>query len=125
MDITYITQAFSFGLPGLALAIGPVPFLYMANRQARPRQLLISLSPGLLASCFFILACVTSLWAISGGSRPWTTLYQVLLSLCMASIVPAIVLLPRRWVGILHIATLAGITCLWLVGVMVLNDDWI
>ncbi|HET6783212.1 MAG TPA: hypothetical protein VFH12_05195 [Pseudoxanthomonas sp.] len=125
MDITYITQALYFGIPGLALAIGPAPFLYMANRHAQPRQLLISLSPGLLACGLFVLVCVISKWTVPDGSQPCTAIYQMLLAFCAALIIPAVVLLRRRWVGILHVATLAGIACLWLIGVMTLSHDWV
>jgi len=124
VDTTYVIQAICFGLPGLGLSLGPLPFLYLANRNAAPRHLFISTSPGLIASGLFVLACLISPWTVLAACQPCTAIYQVLLALCSLSIIPAVAVLHRRWVGIVHLATVIGIACLWLVGVMALTDNW-
>ncbi|HEX7803297.1 MAG TPA: hypothetical protein VF471_11145 [Pseudoxanthomonas sp.] len=124
MDTAYVIQAVCFGLPGLGLTLGPLPFLYIANRNAAPRRLFICTSPGLLASGLFVLACLISPWTVLSASQPYTAIYQVLLALCATLIIPAVAVLHRRWVGIVHVATATGIACLWLVGMMALTDKW-
>ena len=125
MEIANIIQALHFGLPGLALTLGPIPFLYMTNRRAPHGELFVFLGPGLLACSLFVLACVGSEWTVSNDSQSFATIYQILLAFCATLMFPAILLLRRRWVGLLHVATLAGIAWLWLVGVMTLSHDWI
>jgi hypothetical protein len=124
VDIPYITAALREGSLGLALVLIPLPFLLVSGSKSHMSRLLAS-APGLIAAVLFVVACLASSWTSRGNFEPHWSIYQAILGLSLALIIPAIFSLNRRAVGFLHLSTLTGLAYLWFVGGMTLSHDWI
>ena len=122
MDWSYAVMAIQQGSPGLIAIIVPLPLLLIASLHGRK---LVSCLPGLVAILGFLVNCVVSGFTSQESSKYLDYLPTLWFLITAALIIPSVVALRRRWVGLLHLMTLAGALFLWFVSSMAIAHDWI
>jgi len=122
MDWSYSLFVLGQGAIAFAALLVPVPFLAMAASKGRvvPAAL-----PGLAGSiCFLVFALLAACTSVDSprflGYLPLVG-FVFTLSLLPASIRS----LRRKWVGLLHLATVAGVLLSCFVAGMAVSHDWL
>jgi hypothetical protein len=122
MDWSYAAMAVQQGASGLVAIVLPIPFLALSSLQGRK---IAACSPGIAAVGLFFITCIVS--GLITLDSPEYLNYFPSVGLLIAAIlfVPSVLALRRRWVGLLHMLTLAGALFVWFVGSMAVAHDWL
>ena len=119
MDWGYATFAVEQALPSLLVLAVPIPLLVYF---AEPRRKLLACSPNLFALIGFVLSCLMAAMPVDD----WHLFEGVPLAVLVVAtvmLVPSILVLRRKWLGIVHLATMAGAVFSLFVASMALARD--
>src|SRR5687768_10539529 len=122
MDWPYTSFTIGQGVLGLLLLLFPVPFLsYSASQQ----RWLTAGSPGLVGTALFI--AFSGMSGTTSHQSPKFIAYLPIAGLLLVvALIPASVrALRNKWIGLLHILTVAGALLTWLVAAMAISHDWL
>ena len=122
MDTSYVFLSAEQAAPGLILVALPIAFLAYG---AKPSRRLLACLPGLASLGVFLVACV--LGGMNSHGVPDALEYAHFAAVVISALLvaPAIAALRNRWLGLLHVSTLAGTAYLFFVGAMAISHDWL
>ena len=119
MNVDFILNSEEL-LISAALLLAPVPFLLLGARQNRKFW---AAAPGLLSFALFLAAFANAHWTTWIPSSAVQSAHTLAALIFLAMLIPAIFCLRNRWLALLHVSTLLGITWSWFIGVMMVARD--
>jgi hypothetical protein len=122
MNWSYVSFSISEGSLGLFALLVPVPFLMLATTRGR---WLVAGAPGLVgAACFVVFAVASGLTThASPGFFGFLPLAGLLL--CLRFVLHSVGALRNKWVGLLHLFTVAGAIFTSFVAAVAITHDWL
>jgi hypothetical protein len=105
---------------GACLLLIPASLLALGAREGRR---LLAAAPGVLSFILFSLAFAHLHLASGAASEPIPSVYFIGLAVALLLLVPSVLSLRNRWLGLVHIATVAGILWSFFIGAMLLARD--
>ena len=120
MDWRYVQFAAVQGIPALLGLAATLPiFAYAATANRRLR----ASSASLASACFFVASClVAGLPGVEASQLVWVLPLAGLVA-TLALIVPSILALRWRWLGLLHLVTLAAAAYLGFISSLAIGHD--
>jgi hypothetical protein len=105
---------------GACLLLLPSPLLAWGAKEDRR---LVAAAPGVLGFTLFTLAFAHLHLAAGEASDLAQSAYGIGAVAAALLLVPSALSLRNRWLGVLHLATLAGVLWSWFIGAMLLARD--
>lgn len=120
MDLHHVLFAAEQGIPGL---IGLTVILPAFVLSSTPNRKLKASAAGLSAFFFFAASCLVA--GIPGIESSQLARYFPLAGLVVtvALVAPSVLALRWRWVGVLHLLTVAAAAYLWFAGSLAISHD--
>lgn len=105
---------------GAALLLLPVPVLALGAREGRK---LLAAAPGVVSFALFVLAFAQLHLARREASDLLQSAYGIGAVVAATLLLPSVLNLRSRWLGLVHLVTLAGVLWSWFIGAMLLARD--
>jgi hypothetical protein len=120
MDWSFVLFAIEEGAPGLLVIAATLPVLALA---AEPNRKLLASSAGLMGLATFTLASLLA--GAQPGQSPALAQAVPLVGSAAALVllVPSVLALKWRWLGVVHLFTLPALGYLFFIGSLVLSGD--